>query len=51
MPINNSNIYFNSIVNDLLKYPNETEFLEFKGNNQKPEEIGEYISAHKSVVT
>ena len=45
MPINNSNIYFNSIVNDLLKYPNETEFLEFKGNNQKPEEIGEYISA------
>lgn len=34
-----------NIVHDLLKLPHETESVEFKCNNQKPEEIGEYISA------
>ena len=34
-----------NIVQDLLKLPHETESVEFKCNNQKPEEIGEYISA------
>ncbi len=34
-----------SIVKELRKLPGETEWVEFKGNNSKPEEIGEYISA------
>lgn len=34
-----------SIVKELIKFSNETEWVEFKGNNSKPEEIGEYISA------
>ena len=33
------------IVNDLVKLPAETEWVEFKINNVNPQEIGEYISA------
>lgn len=33
------------ILNDLLKLPRETEWVEFKQNNAEPEEIGEYLSA------
>jgi len=33
------------ILEELLKYPCETEWLEFKENNYKPDLIGEYISA------
>lgn len=32
-------------LNDLLKYPAETDWLEFKHNFDNPQEIGEYISA------
>lgn len=35
--------YLIGLVQELLKYPNETEWLEFKHNNF--EELGEYISA------
>ena len=33
------------LVNELRKLQNETQWVEFKVNNSKPEEIGEYISA------
>ena len=36
---------YNKLVLELLKHPKETEWLEFKHNNDKPDEIGEYISA------
>lgn len=34
-----------NLVLELCKLPSETEWLEFKVNNSKPDEIGEYISA------
>ncbi|MCW5588340.1 MAG: putative DNA binding domain-containing protein [Legionellales bacterium] len=45
MTIIRSNQYLMGIVKELRKLPNETEWIEFKENNEKPEEIGEYISA------
>ncbi|MCR4299322.1 MAG: putative DNA binding domain-containing protein [Gallionella sp.] len=32
-------------LDDILALPAETEWVEFKHNNKKPEEIGEYLSA------
>ncbi|RJP89640.1 MAG: transcriptional regulator [Desulfobacteraceae bacterium] len=37
--------YLLSILSELRKLPNETEWVEFKHNKAEPEEIGEYISA------
>lgn len=37
--------YLVSLVNELRKLPRETEWVEFKLNNSKPEMIGQYISA------
>jgi ATP-dependent DNA helicase RecG len=34
-----------SLILSLVKIPHETEWIEFKRNNQNPDEIGEYISA------
>ncbi len=34
-----------SLVRELARLPSETEWLEFKRNNERPEAIGEYISA------
>lgn len=45
MSINRSNDYIISLIKELLKQPNETEWLEFKYNNSDKEMIGEYISA------
>ncbi len=45
MSINRSNNYIISLIKELLKQPNETEWLEFKHNNYDKEMIGEYISA------
>ncbi len=45
MSINRSEEYIISLVKELVKQPNETEWLEFKHNNATPEMIGEYISA------
>ncbi len=36
---------FKKIIDSLRKLPKETEWIEFKVNNSKPEDIGEYISA------
>lgn len=33
------------LVQELIKHPNETEWLEFKHNNYDPKMIGEDISA------
>jgi ATP-dependent DNA helicase RecG len=33
------------ILTELLNFPHETEWVEFKQNNAEPDEIGEYISA------
>ena len=45
MSINRSNEYIISLMQELLKQPNETQWLEFKHNNYDKEMIGEYISA------
>ncbi|MBC2606087.1 ATP-binding protein [Pelagicoccus albus] len=37
--------YLLSLVEELCKLPKETEWVEFKHNNEDPEAIGEYISA------
>ncbi len=37
--------YLISLVHELCKLPDETEWVEFKLNRAEPEEIGEYISA------
>ena len=37
--------YLQSLVRELVKLPNETEWVEFKCNNKQPQMIGEYISA------
>ncbi len=42
---NRSNDYLNSLVIELSKLSNETEWVEFKHNNKDPQMIGEYISA------
>lgn len=37
--------YYVSVIHNLIKLPKETEWVEFKVNNDKPEMIGEYLSA------
>ena len=37
--------YLQSLVRELAKLPDETEWVEFKCNNKHPQMIGEYISA------
>ncbi len=37
--------YLVSLVRELCKLPRETEWLEFKANEHRPQEIGEYLSA------
>lgn len=45
MAIYRSNEYLISILKELQKLPHEMEWLEFKRNNSRPDEIGEYLSA------
>src|SRR5437868_6315521 len=40
-----SNDQLIGLLNELCKQPVETEWLEFKRSKEKPDEIGEYISA------
>ena len=37
--------YLASLIHELCKLPQETEWVEFKENNQNPQDIGEYVSA------
>lgn len=45
MTIDRPTEYLLSILQELRKLPNETEWVEFKHNNDDPDQIGEYISA------
>ncbi len=40
-----------SLLNELRKLPQETEWVEFKQNNSAPEEIGQYLSALADIRT
>ena len=43
--------YLISLVKELTALPNETGWFEFKVNNDKPDELGEYISALSNTAT
>ena len=45
MTTNRTTEYLIGLVHELCNLPNETEWVEFKHNNENPQEIGEYISA------
>ncbi len=45
MTITRTNEYLLGMLKELQKLPCETEWVEFKKNNAKPDEIGEYLSA------
>lgn len=45
MTAERSTAYLQGLVQELRKLPKETEWVEFKCNNDNPQEIGEYISA------
>lgn len=45
MTVKRSLEYLLSLLRELVKLPQETEWVEFKHNNAKPQDIGEYISA------
>jgi len=51
MSIDRTQEYITSLINELLKQPEETEWLEFKHNNHDKEMIGEYISALSNSAT
>lgn len=43
--------YLKSLVRELIKLPNDTEWVEFKCNNKNPQMIGEYISCLSNSAT
>ncbi|MDF1615751.1 RNA-binding domain-containing protein [Desulfurivibrio dismutans] len=45
MTIDRTTEYLLGLLNELRKLPQETEWVEFKHNNDDPEQIGEYLSA------
>ena len=45
MTTNRTTEYLTSLVHELCNLPSETESVEFKHNNEDPQEIGEYLSA------
>ncbi|MCB2261537.1 MAG: putative DNA binding domain-containing protein [Candidatus Thiosymbion ectosymbiont of Robbea hypermnestra] len=45
MIVDRAQEYLIGLVRELCKLPHETEWVEFKHNQAKPEEIGEYLSA------
>lgn len=45
MTINKNTEELRQLLKELINLPDETEWVEFKHNNSKPDEIGEYISA------
>lgn len=51
MTIDRSTEYLLSLLHELRKLPRETEWVEFKHNNKKPEDIGEYLSALANTAT
>lgn len=51
MIFNLPNQHLVSLVRELARLPKETEWVEFKVNNDDPKEIGEYISALANAAT
>lgn len=49
MTVDRPEDYLISVVHELRKLPRETEWVEFKRNNDDPNEIGEYLSALANV--
>jgi predicted HTH transcriptional regulator len=45
MTIERSPGYLQGLVQELCRLPRETDWVEFKANNDNPHEIGEYVSA------
>lgn len=45
MTVNRNTEYLIGLFQELRKQPKETEWIEFKHNNDDPEQIGEYLSA------
>lgn len=45
MTVNRNTEYLIGLFHELRKQPKETEWIEFKHNNDDPEQIGEYLSA------
>lgn len=45
MTADRSTVYLQGLVRELCKLPREPEWVEFKANNDNPQEIGEYLSA------
>lgn len=45
MTVDRSTEYLIGLFHELRKQPSETEWIEFKHNNDDPEQIGEYLSA------
>ena len=45
MTLPRDDTYLRGLVNELRKLPAETPWLEFKHNNENPDDIGEYLSA------
>jgi ATP-dependent DNA helicase RecG len=45
MKMDRTNEYLVGLVHELCKLPTETEWVEFKHNNDNHEEIGKYLSA------
>jgi ATP-dependent DNA helicase RecG len=45
MSVSKSEDYLRSLLRELCKLPQETEWVEFKQNVAEPQQIGEYISA------
>ena len=45
MTLERSSEYLRSLLNELIRLPKEIEWVDFKVNNEAPEQMGEYISA------
>lgn len=45
MTVNRNTEYLIGLFHELRKQPKETEWIEFKHNNEDPDQIGEYLSA------
>ncbi len=51
MPIDRTNEYLQSLLTELIKLPKETGCVEFKMNDDTPDDIGQYISALSNTAT
>jgi len=50
MTTDRSDEYLNALLRELCRLPNETEWVEFKANNENPQQIGEKLNETPSVI-